>query len=159
MSIGKRGEFAHRFVCGQRPRSSAGGGSHAKHRNQRIRCLSERTLRTQAIGCTRLPAGGLWAVRGRRRQPLPRFAGGRDRAAVRVKSRPPHGRFPCLAIAQGQRQADPLMQELPHFAAVGRVPPLSPLVLTPEELAHRLAINDPFYQEIIQRGKVLYARD
>jgi predicted nucleotidyltransferase len=34
--------------------------------------------------------------------------------------------------------------------------PFSPLVLTPDELAHRLALNDPFYQEIIARGKVLY---
>ncbi len=36
--------------------------------------------------------------------------------------------------------------------------PLSPLVLTPGELAHRLAIGDAFYQEIIRRGRVLYAR-
>jgi predicted nucleotidyltransferase len=34
--------------------------------------------------------------------------------------------------------------------------PFSPLVLTPGELAHRLALDDPFYQEIISRGKVLY---
>lgn len=37
--------------------------------------------------------------------------------------------------------------------------PLSPLVLTPEELAHRLNIGDPFYQEIIRRGRVLYERN
>jgi predicted nucleotidyltransferase len=36
--------------------------------------------------------------------------------------------------------------------------PFSPLVLTPAELAHRLALGDLFYQEIVQRGKVLYAR-
>ncbi|MBC7227144.1 MAG: nucleotidyltransferase domain-containing protein [Thermoflexales bacterium] len=36
--------------------------------------------------------------------------------------------------------------------------PFSPLVLTPEELAHRLSIGDPFYQEIIRRGLVLYER-
>jgi len=35
--------------------------------------------------------------------------------------------------------------------------PFSPLVLTPEELAHRLALGDPFYREIMRRGKVLYA--
>jgi hypothetical protein len=35
----------------------------------------------------------------------------------------------------------------------------SPLVLTPHELAQRLALGDPFYQEILQRGKVLYAGD
>jgi predicted nucleotidyltransferase len=34
--------------------------------------------------------------------------------------------------------------------------PFSPLVLTPGELAQRLALDDPFYQEIIARGKVLY---
>jgi predicted nucleotidyltransferase len=34
--------------------------------------------------------------------------------------------------------------------------PLSPLVLTPGELAHRLALGDPFYREIVARGKVLY---
>ncbi len=36
--------------------------------------------------------------------------------------------------------------------------PLSPLVLTPGELAERLALGDPFYQEILGRGRVLYAR-
>jgi len=35
--------------------------------------------------------------------------------------------------------------------------PFSPLVLTPEELAQRLALDDPFYREIVRRGKVLYA--
>ena len=34
--------------------------------------------------------------------------------------------------------------------------PFSSLVLTPGELAHRLALGDPFYQEITTRGKVLY---
>jgi predicted nucleotidyltransferase len=34
--------------------------------------------------------------------------------------------------------------------------PLSPLVLTPDELAHRLALGDPFYREIVARGEVLY---
>jgi len=37
--------------------------------------------------------------------------------------------------------------------------PFSPLVLTPEELAHRLSLEDPFYLEIMRRGKVLYARN
>ena len=36
--------------------------------------------------------------------------------------------------------------------------PFSPLVLTPEELSYRLSIGDPFYREILERGKVLYAR-
>jgi len=36
--------------------------------------------------------------------------------------------------------------------------PFSPLVITPQELAQRLEIGDPFYDEIISRGKVLYAR-
>jgi predicted nucleotidyltransferase len=36
--------------------------------------------------------------------------------------------------------------------------PFSPLVLTPDELARRLAAGDAFYQEIVRRGKVLYAR-
>lgn len=34
--------------------------------------------------------------------------------------------------------------------------PFSPLVLTPTELAQRLRLGDPFYQEILARGKVLY---
>jgi predicted nucleotidyltransferase len=37
--------------------------------------------------------------------------------------------------------------------------PFSPLVLTPDELAHRLSLRDPFYQEILRHGKVLYARN
>lgn len=36
--------------------------------------------------------------------------------------------------------------------------PFSPLVLTPDELAHRLDLGDAFYQEIVRRGKVLYVR-
>jgi len=35
--------------------------------------------------------------------------------------------------------------------------PFSPLVLTPDELTGRLALGDPFYREILHRGKVLYA--
>lgn len=37
--------------------------------------------------------------------------------------------------------------------------PFSPLVLTPGELSHRLGIGDPFYQEILRYGKVLYAQN
>jgi predicted nucleotidyltransferase len=37
--------------------------------------------------------------------------------------------------------------------------PFSPLVLTPDELSARLALGDPFYQEILSRGKMLYARN
>jgi predicted nucleotidyltransferase len=37
--------------------------------------------------------------------------------------------------------------------------PFSPLVLTPDELERRLALGDPFYQEILRQGKVLYARN
>lgn len=36
--------------------------------------------------------------------------------------------------------------------------PFSPLVLTPIELNQRLTMGDPFYREIMQQGKVLYAR-
>jgi predicted nucleotidyltransferase len=35
--------------------------------------------------------------------------------------------------------------------------PFSPLVITPQELARRLEMGDPFYHEIIARGEVLYA--
>jgi predicted nucleotidyltransferase len=38
-----------------------------------------------------------------------------------------------------------------------RKTPFSPLVLTPTELAQRLAMKDPFYCDIIAHGKVLYA--
>ncbi len=34
----------------------------------------------------------------------------------------------------------------------------SPFVFTPEELNTKLEKNDPFFQEILQSGKVLYAR-
>ena len=34
----------------------------------------------------------------------------------------------------------------------------SPLVITPQELAKRLEIGDPFYHEIMAQGKVLYAQ-
>lgn len=34
----------------------------------------------------------------------------------------------------------------------------SPFVVTPEELERRLEIGDQFFQEIMARGKVLYAR-
>jgi len=37
--------------------------------------------------------------------------------------------------------------------------PFSPLVLTPEELEAQLRMGNPFYQEILGRGKVLYARN
>ena len=36
--------------------------------------------------------------------------------------------------------------------------PFSPLVLTPGELAQRLSLGDAFYQEIVRRGRVLYAQ-
>ena len=36
--------------------------------------------------------------------------------------------------------------------------PFSPLVITPQELARRLEVGDPFYHEIVGRGKVLYAQ-
>lgn len=36
--------------------------------------------------------------------------------------------------------------------------PFSPLVLTPAELQAHLAQNDPFYQEIVSRGKVCYVQ-
>lgn len=35
--------------------------------------------------------------------------------------------------------------------------PFSSIVLTPDELEHRLALGDPFYQEILNRGKLVYA--
>ena len=34
--------------------------------------------------------------------------------------------------------------------------PFSPLVITPQELAQRLEMGDPFYHEIMTRGEVLY---
>ena len=35
--------------------------------------------------------------------------------------------------------------------------PLDTLVLTPQEVAHRLAVGDQFVAEILERGEVLYA--
>ncbi len=35
--------------------------------------------------------------------------------------------------------------------------PLDTLILTPQEVAHRLAVGDQFFAEILERGKVWYA--
>ncbi len=40
----------------------------------------------------------------------------------------------------------------------GKTFPLDVLVRTPEELERRLAIGDGFLREVMERGKVLYAR-
>jgi len=37
-------------------------------------------------------------------------------------------------------------------------PAFSPIVLTTKELKHRLGIGDQFIEEILKRGKVLYAK-
>ncbi len=34
-----------------------------------------------------------------------------------------------------------------------------PLVYTPQELAERIALGDPFIEEILREGKVLYERE
>jgi len=39
-----------------------------------------------------------------------------------------------------------------------RFVPLDILVRTPAELAHRLSINDSFFKEIMEKGRVLYER-
>jgi len=36
--------------------------------------------------------------------------------------------------------------------------PFEPVVMTPEEIKERLDIGDQFFEEILSRGKVLYAR-
>jgi len=36
--------------------------------------------------------------------------------------------------------------------------PFSPFVITPGELESRLDLGDPFFQEILEKGEVLYAR-
>jgi len=36
--------------------------------------------------------------------------------------------------------------------------PMDILVRTPDEIKHRLKIGDPFIQEVLKRGKVLYER-
>lgn len=36
--------------------------------------------------------------------------------------------------------------------------PFSPFVFTPKEWHARLEINDPFFQEIFEKGKLLYAQ-
>ena len=45
-----------------------------------------------------------------------------------------------------------------YIALHGKSFPMDILVRTPQELAHRLAIGDFFIREIVERGKVLYAR-
>lgn len=41
-----------------------------------------------------------------------------------------------------------------------RVPiAFAPIVVTPRELAERLEMGDSFFEEILQRGKILYARE
>ena len=41
---------------------------------------------------------------------------------------------------------------------VHRSIPVEPLVLTPQEIERRLAIGDQFVREIVEKGKVLYAK-
>jgi len=36
--------------------------------------------------------------------------------------------------------------------------PFSPFVITPDELDERLALGDPFFREILEKGETLYAR-
>ena len=43
-------------------------------------------------------------------------------------------------------------------AQARRQTPFSPLVLTPAELEQRLAINDSFYEDILEHGILLYPR-
>jgi predicted nucleotidyltransferase len=45
-----------------------------------------------------------------------------------------------------------------YKAVWGKTFPMDILVRTPEELAHRLEIDDYFMQEIVERGKVVYDR-
>jgi len=42
------------------------------------------------------------------------------------------------------------------LSGMHRFLPLEPLVLTPQEVEHRLAIGDQFIAEILRKGKVLY---
>lgn len=35
---------------------------------------------------------------------------------------------------------------------------LSPFVVTPEELKKRIELGDPFFEEILSKGEVLYGR-
>ena len=48
------------------------------------------------------------------------------------------------------------VRRLVHASRYGM--PFSPLVITPQELAQRLEMGDPFYHEIVDRGKIQYAR-
>lgn len=43
------------------------------------------------------------------------------------------------------------------IADPGRRIPVEPIVITPEELRRRLVAGDQFFEEILARGKVLYA--
>lgn len=45
-----------------------------------------------------------------------------------------------------------------YRAVHGKTFPMDIIVRTPEELAYRLALGDSFIKEIVERGKVLYAR-
>lgn len=36
--------------------------------------------------------------------------------------------------------------------------PFSPLVITPDELARRISLGDPFYRDILAHGEVVYAQ-
>ncbi|MBI5327700.1 MAG: nucleotidyltransferase domain-containing protein [Deltaproteobacteria bacterium] len=44
------------------------------------------------------------------------------------------------------------------LAEENRFLPLTPLVYTPEEIDNRLSLGDDFIIEVLERGKVLYAR-
>ncbi len=57
----------------------------------------------------------------------------------------PSRRHPCERAAEVSRLIDP------------RPFPVDILVRTPKEVRRRLSLGDPFIQEVMSRGKVLYA--
>ena len=64
-----------------------------------------------------------------------------------------------LVIKETQAQPMERRVQVRRLAsAVRRGIPFSPLVLTPSELAQRLVMADPFYREIVSRGKLVYAK-
>ncbi|MBI5651755.1 MAG: nucleotidyltransferase domain-containing protein [Chloroflexi bacterium] len=58
-----------------------------------------------------------------------------------------------------QSRARPIARAIKAYRAVqGKPFPMDILVRTPKEVDYRLGIGDCFFKEIVERGKVLYAR-
>ena len=63
-----------------------------------------------------------------------------------------------LVVKESKERRIDRERELRKKLFGNRFPPLDLLIYTPEELEKRLALDDFFIKDIIEKGKILYAR-